>query len=163
MARWYNRSMSIGASGSVMASRYNHLDLDPTYRNALGQPMMRMTFDFQKNEHLISTHASQVIDAIAKSLDPTILTRPAPRTGPWSVVPYRSTHNTGGTIMGSHPGNSVVNKYGQCWEVPNLFITGASVFPHNSACNPTGPVGALAYHTADAIKNRYVKRPGALA
>jgi gluconate 2-dehydrogenase gamma chain len=28
--------------------------------------------------------------------------------------------------------------------------------------NPTGPVGALAYWTADAIKNRYVKNPGPL-
>jgi gluconate 2-dehydrogenase alpha chain len=64
--------------------------------------------------------------------------------------------------MGAHPGNSVVNKYGQSWDVPNLFLMGASLFPHNSAYNPTGPVGALAYHTADAIKNQYLKRPAAL-
>ena len=36
------------------------------------------------------------------------------------------------------------------------------VFPHNASYNPTGPVGALAYWTADAIKNRYVKNPGPL-
>jgi gluconate 2-dehydrogenase alpha chain len=35
------------------------------------------------------------------------------------------------------------------------------VFPHNSSYNPTGPVGALAYWTVDAIK-RYVKSPGPL-
>jgi gluconate 2-dehydrogenase alpha chain len=28
--------------------------------------------------------------------------------------------------------------------------------------NPTGPVGALAYWTADAIKNRYLKNPAPL-
>ena len=39
---------------------------------------------------------------------------------------------------------------------------GANAFPHNSSYNPTGPVGALAYWTADAIKNRYVKSPGPL-
>ena len=33
------------------------------------------------------------------------------------------------------------------------------MFPHNASYNPTGPVGALAYWTADAIKNRYVKNP----
>ena len=162
MGKWYNRSMNIGASGSVMANRNNYLDLDPTYRNALGLPLMRMTFDYKKNEHLISTHAAQTIDEIARSLNPTHMTRPSPRTGPWSVVPYQSTHNTGGTIMGTNPGNSVVNKYCQSWDVPNLFITGASVFPHNSAYNPTGPVGALAYHTVDAIKKQYLKQPGAL-
>ena len=34
--------------------------------------------------------------------------------------------------------------------------------PHNASYNPTGPVGALAYWTADAIKNRYIKNPGPL-
>jgi len=41
-------------------------------------------------------------------------------------------------------------------------VIGANVFPHNSAYNPTGLVGALAYWTADAIKNRYLKNPGPL-
>ena len=43
-----------------------------------------------------------------------------------------------------------------------MFVVGANVFPHNASYNPTGPVGALAYWTADAIKNRYVKNPGPL-
>jgi gluconate 2-dehydrogenase alpha chain len=53
-------------------------------------------------------------------------------------------------------------KYLQSWDCHNLFVVGANVFPHNSSYNPTGPVGALAYWTADAIKNRYVKNPGPL-
>jgi hypothetical protein len=49
--------MNIGSSGSVMANRYNYYDLDPTYRNAFGQPLMRMTFDYKENEHKIGRHA----------------------------------------------------------------------------------------------------------
>ena len=30
-AKWYQTAMNIGASGSVMANRYNYFDLDPTY------------------------------------------------------------------------------------------------------------------------------------
>ena len=41
-AKWYQTAMVINASGSVMANRYNCYDLDPTYRNAFGQPLMRM-------------------------------------------------------------------------------------------------------------------------
>ena len=48
--------MSISTSGSVMANRYNYYDLDPTYRNAFGQPLMRMTFDYKENEHKMSRH-----------------------------------------------------------------------------------------------------------
>ena len=80
----------------------------------------------------------------------------------WTAVPSQSTHNTGGIIMGTSPGNSVVNKYLQSWDCHNLFVMGAGVFPHNAAYNPTGPVGALAYWAADAIRNRYIKNPGSL-
>ena len=77
-------------------------------------------------------------------------------------MPYQSTHNTGGAIMGASPRDSVVNRYLQSWDVSNVFVVGASAFPHNSAYNPTGPVGALAYWVADAIRTRYRQRPGAL-
>ena len=50
--------MNISASGSVMANRYNYYDLDPTYRNAFGQPLMRMTFDYKENEHKMGQHAA---------------------------------------------------------------------------------------------------------
>jgi gluconate 2-dehydrogenase alpha chain len=158
----YKTAMVINASGSVMANRYNCYDLDSTYRNAFGQPLMRMTFDYKANEHKMGTHAAQVINDIAKSMNPTKLTPAVARTNPWTVVPYQSTHNTGGTIMGSNPRDSALNKYLQSWDAHNLFVVGANVFPHNASYNPTGPVGALAYWTADAIKNRYMKNPGPL-
>ena len=161
-SKWYQTAMNIGASGGVMANRYNYYDLDPTYRNAFGLPLMRMTFDYKDNEHKMGRHAAAQINALAKTMNPTHLNEASARTDPWTVVPYQSTHNTGGTIMGSNPGNSALNKYLQSWDCHNLFVVGANVFPHNASYNPTGPVGALAYWTADAIKNRYVKNPGML-
>ena len=64
--------------------------------------------------------------------------------------------------MGTDPRTSAVNRYLQAWDADNLFVMGASAFPQNASYNPTGPVGTLAYWTADAIKNRYVKNPGPL-
>ena len=162
MASSYLNAMSLASAGSVMANRYNYLDLDPTYKNAVGQPLLRMTFDYKPNEHRISTFIAGVIQTLGKSLKPDAMTAPSPRVGPWSVVPYQTTHTTGGTIMGTDPSNSVVNKYGQSWDLHNLFITGASLFPHNSAYNPTGPLGALAYWTSEAIRKRYIQNPGHL-
>ena len=160
-AKWYQTAMNIGASGTVMANRYNCYDLDPTYRNAFGQPHMRMTFDYKENEHKLGRHAAALVNEIAKSMNPTRLNEATARTQ-WTVVPYQSTHNTGGTMMGTNPRESAVNKYLQSWQCHNLFTVGANVFPHNASYNPTGPVGALAYWTADAIKNRYLKNPGPL-
>jgi len=77
-------------------------------------------------------------------------------------VPYQTTHNTGGAIMGTDPRTSVVNRYLQAWDVPNVFVMGASAFPQNAGYNPTGTVGALTYWAADAIRNQYLRKPGAL-
>ena len=99
---------------------------------------------------------------ILLALGLAILGTPLPRRGNFHVVPYQSTHNTGGTIMGSDPKTSVVNRYLQNWEADNLFVIGASTFPQNPAHPPTGAVGALSYWAADAIINRYLKSPGSL-
>jgi gluconate 2-dehydrogenase alpha chain len=122
---------------------------------------MRMTFDYKENEQKMGRHAATLVNTIAKSMNPTRLNEASARDS-WTVVPYQSTHNTGGTIMGTNPRDSVLNKYLQSWDCHNLFVVGANVFPHNASYNPTGPVGALAYWTADAIKNVYRKNPGPL-
>ena len=72
-----------------------------------------------------------------------------------------SSHHTGGAIMGTDPTTSALNRYCQAWDVSNVFVTGACAFPQNAGKNPTGPIGALAYWTADAIK-RYLKNPAPL-
>lgn len=160
VAKHYQQAMSISSRSGVLPNRYNFLDLDPSYKNVFNQPLMRLTFDFKENELKLGMHGAQVINKMVANLKPDIpeLASGAKRT--WGFTPYQSTHNTGGTIMGTNPGNSAVNKYQQSWDCSNLFILGANVFAHNSAYQPTGLVGALAYWTADAIKNKYLKNPG---
>lgn len=65
--------------------------------------------------------------------------------------------------MGTDPATSAVNRFLQTWAVPNVFVMGASAFPQNFGYNPTGVVTALAYWSARAIRERYLKNPGALA
>jgi gluconate 2-dehydrogenase alpha chain len=161
-AKWYLRAMNIGVTAGNMPNRYNAYDLDPTYKNVFGQPLLRLTYNFLENDKKVVAYAGQKAAELARRLNPTSMTGPG-TLGDYSVVPYQSTHNTGGAVMGASPKDSAVNRYLQSWDVSNVFVVGASAFPHNSAYNPTGPVGALAYWTADAIKNRYRKKPGPLA
>ena len=161
-AKWYLRSVIIGVTGSNMPNRYNCYDLDSRYTNAFGQPLMRLTYNFTENDRKLMAFVSQKSAEIGRRMNPTIMTPARGIVGDFSLVPYQSTHNTGGAIMGSSPRDSVLNRYLQSWDVPNVFVVGANAFPHNSAYNPTGPVGALAYWTADAIKTRYKQRPGLL-
>jgi gluconate 2-dehydrogenase alpha chain len=161
-AKWYNHAFGVNASGCNYAHRENFLDLDPTYKDALGRPLIRLSYNFHDNDYKLAEYMAGVIGRIARAMNPTLMSSPAPRRGNYNVVPYQSTHNTGGTIIGADPQSSVVNRYLQSWDADNLFVMGASVFPQNQSYNPTGLVGALAYWSADAITTRYLKRPGPL-
>ena len=161
VVRHYNHTLAINNQGSVMGYRQNYLDLDPTYRDRYGRPLMRMTFDFQQNEQKQANFLADVCVKIGQAMGgERVVRRGAPQR--YSIVPYQSTHNTGGAVMGTDPTKSALNPFSQTWDVPNVFVTGACSFPQNAGKNPTGPVGALALRTADSIK-RYLKNPGPLA
>ncbi len=161
VAKYFNRSFAITIQGACQSYRTNYLDLDPTYRDAYGQPLLRMSFDRHENETKMSVWLTNKAAEIAKAIGPAKM-NVNPRTGKYTIVPYQSTHNTGGAAMGADPATSAVNKYLQSWDVPNVFAIGASAFPQNGGYNPTGTVGALTYWALDAIKNKYLKRPGLL-
>jgi len=161
-AKWYNHAFSIGASGCNYAHRENFLDLDPTYRDALGRPLIRMSYNFRDNDFKLADYVGGVLGRLAKAMNPTVMSTPSVKKGDYSVVPYQSTHNTGGTMTGTDPKGSVVNRYLQSWDADNLFVMGASVFPQNASYNPTGIVGALAYWSVNAITTQYLKSPGPL-
>lgn len=165
VAKYYNRAFGISAQAACMSYRQNYLDLDPNYTDSLGQPLLRMTFDWGVNERRATAYLADVCERIGRTLSPTHISggaRAASEDSHYSITPYQSTHNCGGAIMGADPSTSALNRYLQSWDVPNFFAVGASAFPQNSGYNPTGPVGALAYWTADAIVSRYSKSPGPL-
>ncbi|KAA0182825.1 GMC family oxidoreductase [Cupriavidus gilardii] len=160
--RYYNHSASITITGSAMPTRGGYLSLDPTYRDAWGQPLLRITYDLPDNDIKLSAFLTAKGDQIGKAMRGVVATEPGPRKRPFTATSYQSTHLNGGAAMGSDPSNSVVNRFGQCWDVPNVFVTGACLFPQNSNYNPTGTVGATAYWIVDAVKRDYVKAPGKL-
>lgn len=161
-AETYRKALTLGVHGSCYSYRDCFLDLDPTYKDRFGRPLMRMTFDFHDNELKMSDYLTNRLADISRAMNPSEIAVD-PRKGPYTVTIYQSTHNTGGTAMGTDPTTSVVNRYCQSWDVSNVFIPGgASVFPQNHGYNPTDTVGALAFWTADAITTEYLKSPGPL-
>jgi gluconate 2-dehydrogenase alpha chain len=127
IAENYLKTMSVVTHGAVMSHRGNHLDLDPSYRDVYGRPLLRMTFDYTDNEHTMSDYITDRAAEIAQAMKPREI-NVKKRTGSYSIVPYQTTHNTGGAIMGKDPLSGVVNRYLQSWDVPNLFIMAQARF-----------------------------------
>jgi gluconate 2-dehydrogenase alpha chain len=159
----YLHATNVVTHGSVMSYRDAYLDLDPTYRDSIGMPLLRMTFNWHDNEYkmtkYVTDRAVEIVAAMQPNSHSTLIRQPG---NDYDVRQYQTTHTTGGVITGADPSTSALNRYLQSWDVPNLFVTGASTFPQNIGYNPTGLVGALTYYAADAIKTQYLKHPGPL-
>ncbi|TBR40615.1 MULTISPECIES: GMC family oxidoreductase [Dyella] len=159
----YRHTLSMQTHGSVMAYRDRYLDLDPTYKDAYGQPLLRITFDWHDNEYKMSRYVTDRMLEIAGALNPkpkqqSVTIR---QSGDhYDIRQYQTTHTTGGVIMGKDPQTSALNRFQQSWDVPNVFVTGASAFPQNLGYNPTGLIGGLTYWAAKAIRETYLKNPG---
>src|SRR6185312_7953434 len=91
----YLYSTHMQCHGAVMSYRDNYLDLDPTWKDEYGNPLLRLTFTFGQNEHAMSKFLTEQATRIAQAI-PNRGINSKPREGDYSIVPYQTTHNTGG-------------------------------------------------------------------
>jgi gluconate 2-dehydrogenase alpha chain len=110
LKQYYNRTFSFAVQGESPAYRQNYVDLDPTYNDAWGNPLPRVTFNFTDNERkMVKYLADNALAPIMAQMNPAIQ-QVNDTIADFNSVPYQSTHINGGTIMGDDPGTSVA-----CW------------------------------------------------
>ena len=156
----YTRTLSIGGQGASLPHKENFLSLDPNYKDVYGVPLLQLTYNFTEQDKNLQKYLTEKTAGIMKEMGAKTVMAGNPITD-YDIVPYQTTHNTGGTIMGVSPDNSVVNTHLQHWDAENLFVVGAGNFAHNGGYNPNGTVGALAYRAAEGIV-KYSKTGGSL-
>jgi choline dehydrogenase-like flavoprotein len=64
-------------------------------------------------------------------------------------------HETGGAVMGADSRTSVLNTWGQSWDVPNLFVTDASAFPGSGVSGTTLTVMAQTVRACRRLAEEY--------
>jgi gluconate 2-dehydrogenase alpha chain len=158
----YDRSDAITFSGEHVPYKTNFFDLDPTYKDYAGDPLLRLTIDWNDNERKTAEFMTAKAREIALAMGAKEINSFAGYDH-YDVRRYQSTHVQGGTVMSASPEHGVVNPYMQHWNMPNLFVLGGSTFPNQGSANPTPTILAFTYRTADAIVDRYLKKPGMLA
>ncbi len=138
---------SVFAQVEPLPYEANFLDLDPTKKDPLGMPVLRVTYNFGENENAATTYIDGKLEAMLKAMG---------ATESWSSFPPKTpvainSHAYGGTRMGDDPATSMVNKYGIAHEASNLMVLGGSTFPAVSGYNPTETIEALAWFAADYL------------
>src|SRR5436309_4228898 len=157
LAQYYTRHAAMVAQTENLAYPDQMIDLDPNVRDAWGLPAPRLTYNWRRPNELERVEFMfKKLEEVGRVMGATHVWRSAMSAG------APGAHHEGGTRMGNDPKTSVVNRYGQSWDIPNLFILGSSTFPSMSGFNPTLTIQALAYVSADAIVKRYKNHPGPL-
>ncbi len=159
--KWYDRTAVIAFVGEHLAWRQNFMDLDPTYTDKFGDPLLRFTLDWTEHEHRQREIADERARVVAKAMG-AVTDESRPSRGRYDVTRYQTTHIQGGAIMGDSPHASVVSRYLQHWDIPDVWVIGASAFPQNPSHNPTLTAIALTTWAADALIERYLETPGKL-
>ncbi len=135
---------SFGHTTSLPVER-NSISLDTVTKDAWGLPAMRVTYkdhpDDLKIAKFFSDRGKELLEAAgAKKV--------------WAAPVEEQqfgVHLLGTCRMGNDPKRSVVNKYHQAHDVPNLFVCDGSSFVTSGRGQPTCTIQALAYRAADHI------------
>ena len=161
-ARDYQTAGTIFCQGTSMPMREAYLDLDPNYKDRHGQPLLRLTFDWNQNDQRMAKFVTDRAINIMKAVGGQHVVVDNQAEKSWNPYMQHSSHTIGGAVMGADPSTSALNPYLQSWDAHNLFVVGASAFPNNGGYNPTVTVGALAVRAAQAIHQKYINNPAPL-
>lgn len=141
------RSLRIGVACEDLPEAHNRVTLDPVLKDSHGIPAPKIDYTLSDNTRAMMEHG------IARASD--ILTAAGARTLHTSRTALNSPgHLLGTARMGDDPGSSVVNAWGRCHDVKNLFIVDGSIWVTSGGVNPTSTIQALALYIGDAIKKR---------
>ena len=123
------------------------MTLDPVLKDTHGIPSPKVDYTISENSWRMMDHG------IARAKE--ILTEAgASDICVQSPIVYGGWHLLGTARMGTDPERSVVNEWGRCHDVKNLFIVDGSMFVTSGGVNPTSTIQALALYIADSIKQR---------
>jgi choline dehydrogenase-like flavoprotein len=141
------RRLTIGVACEDLPEEHNRVTLDPVLKDSHGIAAPRIDYTISENTRRMMEHgiarASEILGtAGAKNIScsRTLLNSPG--------------HLLGTARMGLDPARSVVNEWGRCHDVKNLFIVDGSIWVTSGGVNPTSTIQALALYIADSIKKR---------
>jgi choline dehydrogenase-like flavoprotein len=146
-AELFNRTAGMVVICEDLPEEHNRVTLDPERVDSNGIPAPKIQYRLSENSSRMLEHCcargTEVLEAAGAKR--TLVDAPLRPAG-W--------HLMGTARMGSDPSRSVVNEWGRCHDVRNLFIIDGSIFVTAGAVNPTNTIQALALYIADSIKKR---------
>lgn len=122
--RFYRTPVSFTIQAPSLPDENNYVDLDPEVKDVFGIPVLRFHFNWGPNELMMWEHSQEVCVELLRAAGGELW-----GVGEKPLWPGYSQHEVGTCRMGNDPGKFVTNRFGQCHDVPNLYVCDAGVFP----------------------------------
>jgi choline dehydrogenase-like flavoprotein len=144
-AELWDRTAGMVAICEDLPEEHNTVTLDPDLVDGDGIPCPKIDYRLSENSRRMLDHAvargREVLEAAGA--------KETQAEAPLSIAGW---HLMGTTRMGTDPDTSVVNEWGRCHDVKNLFVVDGSLFVTSGGVNPTNTIQALALYVGDRIK-----------
>lgn len=136
--------MVLTGFGECLPYRENSMALSTSKTDRYGIPQVRFDFSFKENENAMREDIVRQAEAMLRS------------AGAAHVMPFNNNsvggegiHEMGTARMGDDPATSVLNRWNQAHDVPNLFVTDGACMTSASCVNPSLTYMALTARAAD--------------
>ena len=141
----------VGGGGEMLPNPENRITLHATRTDKWGMPIPHISCEHGDNDRKLVAAAQADAEAMLNAAGAKIVAK-----GKGPSAPGQTIHEMGTAHMGTDPRTSVLNKYSQAHDVPNLFITDGAAMASSATQNPSLTYMALsaraAHHAVEFLK-----------
>jgi choline dehydrogenase-like flavoprotein len=132
------------AYGECLPEYKNRVFLDESKKDKWGLPTLNIEMEYGENEKLMRKDMIAAAKEMLESSDPAWVVEADNPAVPGSVI-----HEMGTARMGHDPKTSVLNKFNQCHDAPNVFVTDGACMVSTACQNPSLTYMALTARACD--------------
>jgi choline dehydrogenase-like flavoprotein len=125
-------TLGMGGFGEILPYHENKVTLDKTKKDKWGLNVLSIDCELKTNE--LNMRKDMLNDA-KEMLE--VMGAKDITGGDGNAYPGRGIHEMGTARMGKDPKTSVLNKYNQVWDAPNVFVTDGSFMTSANCVNPS--------------------------
>jgi choline dehydrogenase-like flavoprotein len=137
-------SFSMTAFGEMLPYHENKITLDKTVKDKWGLPVLSFDVEIKENEKKMRI---DMVNDAKEMLEASGLKDVYTYDNGYAVG--MGIHEMGTARMGRDPKTSVLNKYNQVWDAPNVFVTDGACMTSASCVNPSLTYMAMTARAAD--------------
>ena len=146
-------TMGIGGFGEILPYHENKITLDKNVKDKWGLPVLSFDCEWKENERKMR---QDMINDAVEMLEASGVKNVKARDGDGTIG--RGIHEMGTARMGLDPKTSVLNKWNQVWDAPNVFVTDGACMTSANCVNPSLTYMALSARAADYAVNELKKQ-----